>query len=147
MKVVVFGVFDLFHPGHEYFLTQALEYASGDRHNVHVVLTTAEIVQKLKNKTPRDVYSIRKSNLVDWGIPETNVFESDSELGTYTVFQRINPDIVCFGYDQNGLQQDLTTRIQAGTVKVNSEIKLVVIPAFCTDVYKTSILMGQSHST
>ena len=139
MKVIVFGVFDLFHPGHEYFLKQALEYALGYTHSIHVVLTTTEIVQKLKNKTPRDSYSARKSNLVNWGISESNIYESDSELGTYTVFQHINPDVVCFGYDQQGLQRDLTTRIQARTVKVNPEIKLVVIPAFCADVYKTSI--------
>ncbi len=136
MKAVVFGVFDLFHEGHKYFLTEAIQVSQCDE--LHVVLTTEHIVKLLKNKTPRNDYQTRKQKILEYLKVNCTVHECDHELGTYGVFKEIKPQVVCFGYDQNGLMKDLTSRL-SDFLKEN-RIRLETIQAFHPEKYKTSII-------
>lgn len=101
-KVVVFGIFDGVHEGHRFLFSQAKKY--GDY--LIAVVGRDEFVRSFKNKETEHSENERmerllKENLVD------EVFLSDKELSSYRVLQKINPYIVCFGYDQNLLYDDL----------------------------------------
>jgi len=145
MKVVLFGVFDLFHKGHKYFLEHASTY--GDE--VYIILTLDEVVKKLKNRIPIDNYITRKENILDYtsSLVESkdkkskikfNVVPCDKELGTYTILQQIKPDIICFGYDQSCLKEDLMKRID--NKSVNCFARMVYINGYETNIYSSSIL-------
>jgi len=161
MKVVLFGVFDLFHEGHKYFLENAFKYIttiSNNNNEVYIILTLDEVVNKLKNKIPIDNYITRKENILNY--INSTLFENkeeskkikfhilpcDIELGTYTVLQEINPDIICFGYDQTGLKEDLMKRIDNKSVKCFA--KMIYINGYKTNMYSSSILRENiNHST
>ncbi len=148
MKVVVFGVFDLFHRGHEYFLKQVSTHSSFECSEVHVVLATDNIVNLLKNKTPRHDYITRRQNIIDYFSSlnvKCTVHECDQEIGTYKVFREINPQVVCFGYDQTRLTEDLIKRLKDFIEQ--HKIQLLTIQSFHPEKYKTSVLTVSSKIT
>lgn len=101
-KVVVFGIFDGVHEGHRFLFSQAKKY--GDY--LIVVVGRDEFVRSFKNKETKHSENERMERLLKEDLVD-EVFLSDKELSSYRVLQKINPDIVCFGYDQNLLYDDL----------------------------------------
>lgn len=70
MRVMVFGTFDIFHPGHKNFFKQAREY--GDE--LYVVVAHDENVKKNKGKYPINsqkerIKAISESGLADKVLP------------------------------------------------------------------------------
>src|SRR3989344_2050046 len=101
-KVVVFGIFDGVHDGRRDLFSQAK--ALGDE--VIVIVGRDETAEKLKGKKPKysedeRIKMLRAEPLVD------DALLGDTELSTYTVLVRCNPDVVCLGYDQDELEGDL----------------------------------------
>ncbi|MEK7542084.1 MAG: adenylyltransferase/cytidyltransferase family protein [Patescibacteria group bacterium] len=101
-RVVVFGIFDGIHDGHRDFFRQAKEY--GDE--LVAIVGRDEICMQLKNKKPRyseneRVELVAKEELVDKAVL------GDSKLSTYSVLVQLQPDVICLGYDQDKLQEDL----------------------------------------
>ena len=131
-KVMVFGVFDRLHPGHISFLKQAA--AMGDE--LIVVLARDASVQELKNKKPHHnererMQAVQKITSVH------RVVLGDAELGSYRVVGEYRPDVICLGYDQHGLAEDLKRRIQKEELM---SISLVSLEAYEPDVFHTSMI-------
>ena len=96
IKVLVFGTFDLLHPGHRYFLKQAKQ--RGDY--LVVVVARDENVKKIKSKLPKDSEKKRKQNLEALNyIDEVYLGHRDLRKKQKWL-KKIKPDIVCLGYDQ-----------------------------------------------
>lgn len=94
-RVVVFGVFDLLHPGHLYFLQAA------KRHGNHltVVVTRDARVFHEKRRTPvfnerERLEMVRALHIVD------NAILGD-RAGEWKVLKKLKPRVVCLGYDQH----------------------------------------------
>ena len=103
--VVVFGIFDGVHEGHRDFFRQALRAASGQAELI-VIVGRDEICRRLKNKTPEHseeerVQLVAQEPLVD------KALLGDQDLSTYQVLAGLKPDVICFGYDQQRLREDL----------------------------------------
>lgn len=93
MKVMVFGTFDLLHPGHEYVLSEA-----GKRGDVTVVVARDANVQKMKNlKTAQS--EDERADAIRKKFPSYDV-----RLGNSTDFlaplREVKPDLILLGYDQ-----------------------------------------------
>lgn len=58
-KVMAFGTFDLFHPGHVFYLSEAERY--GD--DLIVVIARDNRVEKLKGRRPKDDEQTRQKNV------------------------------------------------------------------------------------
>jgi len=106
-RIVVFGVFDGIHEGHRDFFRQAREY--GDE--LIAIVGKDAIAEQLKDKKPEyseneRIELVEKEKLVD------RVVLGDEELSTYKVLEELNPNIICLGYDQNELGEDLRKWIQ-----------------------------------
>ena len=133
-SVAVFGVFDLLHPGHRAFLTQAK--ALGDE--LVVYLARDEIVQSLKGRKPQQAFEQRKSALEH--LPEVDhVLKGDHTLGNYRGISISRPDIIAIGYDQKELERDLKGWMQ----QYDIHIPLVHMAAFQPETYKTSMLRSR----
>lgn len=96
--VLVFGTFDILHPGHLYFLREAKKH--GD--HLTVVVTPSAVVQQLKGKAPMfgEVHRVATVKLMSF---VNQVLIGDRTLSTFDVLKKSKPDVICFGYDQQTL--------------------------------------------
>jgi FAD synthetase len=104
MHGFLFGCFDLFHPGHHYFISKALEIDNLER--LTIVVTRDSIMFQLKNKNPIDSEQTRIDNIRK-NFPTVNVILGDEKLGSYNVIKQHKPQIIIFGYDQDKFSQHL----------------------------------------
>ncbi len=101
-KVVLFGTFDLFHPGHLNVLRQARSLGE----ELVVVVAKDSTCEQIKGQYP--VHSegerlelLRHITLVD------DAVLGDEKLGSYDILNVINPDVIAIGYDQDALLESL----------------------------------------
>jgi len=125
-RVMVFGVFDGLHEGHRYFLAAAQKY--GDE--LIAVVARDETVRVLKNKTPRHNEKERMAAVMQLSrlslyreddprlIDVTRAVLGDRVLGAYDVIKKYKPDIICLGYDQDALGEDLQEKMKIGVIPV-----------------------------
>jgi len=130
--VLIFGVFDLLHDGHRAFLTQALNHGSA----LVAVVTRDSVVQRLKNKLPHENQELRMHNM-RMVVGVFDVVLGDELLGTYAVLKKYKPAVICLGYDQKALGDDLQQRMQQGILP---EIPLVFLKAYKPEILHTSLL-------
>lgn len=130
-KVLVFGVFDLLHKGHEAFLTQAAALGN----ELIVAVAPDAIVQTLKQKIPRHNERERISKLRQLPMV-TKVVLGDTEIGSYQVIIDENPDCIALGYDQQGLQSHLEDWLN----ERNLSIPLNILQPFEEHRYKTTLI-------
>ena len=97
--VLVFGTFDVIHPGHIHFLNEAKKLGSLV---VSVASDKSVILRKinkpLKSELARAIESLGIANKIITG---------DKNLYNWSVIKKINPDIVAIGYDQTELEKAL----------------------------------------
>jgi len=117
MKVMVFGTYDIFHKGHEYFLNKASEYGK-----LVIVLARDETVKEIKGK-PLNSEENRKRYLEASGY-EVYLGGLGDKM---EIVRKINPDLICLGYDQDSFG-------------VEKEFEVVRIEGFEVEKYKSSLL-------
>lgn len=131
-KVMVFGVFDRLHPGHISFLEQAAQL--GDE--LVVAVARDSVVLRLKNKIPHQDEETRRRAIAQLATV-TDALLGDSILGSYEIFNIHQPDIICLGYDQHWLLQDLQDRMAHGGI---APIKLIMMRPHESARFHTSLL-------
>lgn len=94
-KIVVFGVFDLLHPGHLYFLKQAKKH--GD-HLTVVVTRDARVVYEKKHKP---FFNERERLQMVEALKVVGHAILGDKVGEWRILKKLKPDVVCVGYDQN----------------------------------------------
>lgn len=144
---MVFGTFDIFHPGHADFFKQACQY--GDR--LIVVVARDETVKKIKGKLPENnekkrLEKVQRSELVDkavLGRPLQNintceVIKKENEhKGQYEIIREYNPDVICLGYDQKFFTEKLQENLSEFGL---DKTEIVRLKSFNSEKYKSSKL-------
>lgn len=110
-KIMVFGVFNGLHAGHRAFLADAKKHGS----ELIVVVARDAVVRMLKGKTPRQSEEERRLAVARLTAVSRAVL-GDSDSGTYGVIKESKPDIICLGYDQDALAEDLEKRMARGEI-------------------------------
>ena len=124
-KIMVFGTFDLLHPGHLFVLTEA-----GKRGNVTAIVARARNVERIKGTAPsqndeKRVEAVRKA------FPAYSVRLGDPEDFLAPV-RAAAPDLILLGYDQK-LPPGITEKDLASA-------RVERLPAFHPELYKTTIV-------
>lgn len=132
-KVMVFGTFDLLHPGHVNFFEQAKSY--GD--TLIVVVARDSTVSKVKSHTPHDDEKTRVSNIEQLNIADKIVLGSTGE-DKYEIVRYEKPDVVALGYDQQHFIGDLENALE-------DHVKIVRLSPYRPDLYKSSLLARQQN--
>ncbi|MCK4592143.1 adenylyltransferase/cytidyltransferase family protein [Candidatus Parcubacteria bacterium] len=131
IKVMTFGTFDIFHPGHESFLKQARKF--GDYLIVVIARDkTVGIVKKRfsQNNEINRQRAVVKSNLADKVI-------LGSLKDKYQVIKKYQPEIICLGYDQTVFIENLREKLKEFGME---KTKIVKLKPYCSEKYKSSKL-------
>lgn len=120
---MIFGTFDVFHPGHHYFIEQA----QGMGNELVIVIARDVTVKRIKPllRNPENV----RMKAVQEAFPEAKVVLGD-ELDPMRVVRNFKPSLVCLGYDQIGFSEELQKNFP--------EITIERIAAFEPEKYKSS---------
>jgi FAD synthetase len=128
MKAIVFGTFDILHPGHISFLKQAKKYGN----NLIVVIGRDKTVAKIKGDYPKHSENERLNSI------EQLDFVNRVLLGDlkdpYSVIKREKPDVICLGYDQKSYSKNLPEKIKE--FKLNT--KIVRLKPYKPEKFKSS---------
>ena len=100
--VLIFGTFDGFDKGHQLMVSEAAKKGS----ELIVAVARDEHVRILKQKVPR-YGELQRLNRVLQDPHVFNAVLSDKELGTYQILEKIRPDLIVLGFDQDALKADL----------------------------------------
>lgn len=129
MKTVLCaGTFDIIHPGHLYYLSEAKKF--GDK--LVVVVARDSTSQRIKNKIPANnemdrLEAIRSLSIVDKAVlgKEGNIFE---------IVKEIKPDVICLGYDQRVSKEELERELKFMGLKA----EIFRLPGYKPHIYKSS---------
>ena len=129
-KVMVFGSFDLLHPGHINLFQQAKKF--GD--HLIVVVALDKIIKKVKGKKPmlgeqerlKEVKQLRLVDEVILGHPTDR----------YANIVKVKPDYICLGYDQYHFTQKLDDKL----LELGLDTQVVRLKPYKEDKYKSSKL-------
>lgn len=134
-KAMVFGVFDLLHPGHLYLLYHARLKGQ----ELVAVIARDASVKRLKGKTPewnerRRLRAVRMTGLT------TKAVLGDGKEGSYAVIRKHKPDLICLGYDQHRLKKDLLAKMKSNNLP---RVTLRVLKPYKPKIFHTSIRRGK----
>lgn len=104
--VLLFGTFDFLHVGHLHLLREAKKL--GDRLVVCVARDAS--IQTLKGTLPMHTEQERKELVSHIDLVDTTIL-GDTELGVYSFFDWLVPDVIAIGYDQDALAKDIARAI------------------------------------
>jgi len=127
---MVFGTFDILHPGHLYFFTQAKKYGQKLIVVVGRDLTSANI----KKRTPR--YNERDRLLMVKSLKIVDRAVLGHPKDRRQPIKKWRPNVVCLGYDQDISPATLKNWLK--TIKSNARV--VKLKAFKPASYKSSKL-------
>ncbi len=132
MKILAFGTFDKFHPGHQNFLEQAKSL--GDQ--LTVVIARDQTVEQVKGRKPKDnekvrLSTVKKNPVVDRAL--LGYLKADK----ISIIDKVKPDIIALGYDQNSFSTQLATYLNH-----HPEIKLIRLKAYKPEIYKSSKIIN-----
>jgi FAD synthetase len=138
-KVLVFGVFDMLHPGHRWFLSQAKKLGP----KLYVIVARDKNVDKQKSHQPQQTEKVRLKSIR--ALP----YVTRAQLGAlnlkkrYDVIIKINPDIICLGYDQ----KYLTRNLKADLKRFGLKTKVIRLGAYKPHLYKSSLMVNKVKAT
>ena len=124
-RVMVFGTFDMLHPGHLDFFRQARRQG-----NLIIVVARDQNVLRFKKQSPVHSEQARIAALQKLNVGEV-MLGHPTDL--FHVVRAKQPDIICFGYDQEvpaALLQQIT----------HAGIPVIRLQAFHPEMYKSSLL-------
>lgn len=128
-KVMCFGTFDILHEGHKFYLAEARKL--GDC--LVVVVARDGTVASVKKRQPLNDENKRLRNVQRLGIADKAVLGNPGDK--LRIVEDENPQIICLGYDQTFFTEQLKEKLLQRGLKA----KVVRLPAFKPDVYKSSL--------
>lgn len=100
-KILTFGTFDIFHPGHEFFLKEAKTHGEV----LSVVVARDSTVEKVKGRPTTN------NELARLAVIKALDYVDDAVLGNqgdkYAIIEELKPDIIFLGYDQHSFTENL----------------------------------------
>ena len=129
-KVMCAGTFDIIHPGHLYYLSEAKKY--GDK--LIVVVARDDTSKAFKGKSPIHSERERLEAVRMLKIVDEAVLGKHGDI--FNIIEEIKPDVICLGYDQKVQKQQLEDELKKRGIKAD----VVRIDAYMPNLYKSSKL-------
>ncbi|MBI5530874.1 MAG: FAD synthase [Candidatus Doudnabacteria bacterium] len=131
-RILVFGTFDVMHPGHINFFKQARKLAK----NPYLIVSVARDanVKRIKGKKPfmkesRRLEHLKKNKLVDLA-----VLGGKNQHLPHIV--KLKPDLIALGYDQKAYVDNLREDL----LKLGLKVRIRRMKAYKPNFHKSSLL-------
>lgn len=134
-RILVFGTFDLLHPGHVSFLRQAKRRG----HELVVAVARDANVRRIKGRRPAQSERRRAAAVRRTGLAVRVLLASTDPDTRYAFIKRIAPDIICLGYDQTAYTDTLADDL----VRHGVRCRIVRLKPFHPRRYKSSLFRSQ----
>ncbi len=131
IKIMVFGTFDLIHPGHVFFLNTAKKL--GDK--LTVLVSNDNNVKKIKGKKPVNNQKTR-AFMISSLKPVDEVILGKNTTDFFKIIKTTKPNIIALGYDQKINEKELKEKIK----KFNLKTKILRLKPFNEKKFKSSLL-------
>lgn len=128
IKVMTFGTFDIFHPGHKHYLNEAKNYWD----TLITIIARDKNVEKIKWKLPRNDENNRLENVKKEWI--SDIVELWSLDNPFLVLEKYKPDIICLWYDQRWFYETMKNDDRYNSIEV------IRLKAYKPEIYKSSKL-------
>ena len=135
--VLASGVFDLLHLGHVKFLEEAKK-AGGRNAELVVIVARDSTVEKRKGNRPIISENQRRVLVESLKVVDEAILGYE-EFDIEKVIEKIKPDVIVFGYDQNGMEKTVKDCIRIKGLRV----KVVKIGRFREDELDSSSKIKQ----
>ena len=135
-KAMIFGSFDIIHPGHLSFLRQA-------RRKGRWLIASVARDSFIKTEKKRDSIHTeqeRLTQLLETGMVK-EAYLADEKIGTYSTVLRAKPDLICLGHDQERLQANLVEWMKSQKL----EIPIYVLRSYKPEQYKSSKIIQKTR--
>lgn len=126
-RVLIFGSFDLLHPGHLFLIHEAQKYGA-----VHAGLALDATILAVKGREPYNSLALRMKNLEAFGV----IPHAGHHTDRLRVVRDVAPDTILLGYDQHVFVEKLEHYIESE----KSHIAVVRVPPFSPDIYKSKTI-------
>lgn len=128
---MLFGTFDILHPGHLNLFKQAKKLSS----NSYLIVSVARDVnvKKIKGQKPLNSETVRVKNVKRLNIADKVVLGAKDNYIFHIVKEK--PDIVALGYDQKAYTESLKEKL----LKKGVRIKIRRLKSYFPQKYKSSI--------
>lgn len=124
-KVMVFGTFDIIHPGHLNLFSEAKKL--GD--SLTVIVARDQTVLEVKGREVQNDENTRLHNIKNLHIADKVILGNLTDK--YQVIREEKPDIIALGYDQRAFVDNLDKIL-------DKKIKIVRLKPYKEDIYKSS---------
>lgn len=129
-NVLVWGAFDLLHKGHIAFLRKSSQFG-----NLHVIIIPDWIIIQNKKRKPIETAIIRKLKIQQLSIVKKAYI--DCIENGLTCLDDFNPEIICFGYDQDKLWEKI---LLSQLKKRNLSPKIIRLKKYAQGVHTKNLL-------
>lgn len=136
-RIMVFGTFDMIHPGHEDLFRQARELGSEPYLIVSIARDSAAARYKksaLHNNEGARLAALQAHQLVDLAV-------LGDEIGYVEHIIKAAPEIIALGYDQEG---EYVENLEKELAAAGLFPRIVRMQSHKPEIYKTSKLRGDS---
>jgi FAD synthetase len=114
--VLASGTFDLLHYGHVYYLTNAKNMGGEDARLI-VVVSRDKTVEKLKGRKPIIPEDQRRALVESLKVVDEAILGYE-EADMLKVIDKVKPDIIALGYDEEKIEEKLLKLISEKNLKV-----------------------------
>lgn len=130
--VMIFGTFDLLHPGHHFVIKNAMNH--GDR--LVVIIARDQNVERIKKKTPKWTEQ-RRADAIRQAYAEDPVHVVLGDLEDFYVpVIAHKPDVLAFGYDQRVDEQKVLKRLAEEGIRPQT----LRLDSYYPEKYKSSLI-------
>jgi FAD synthetase len=135
--IMLFGTFDMIHPGHLHMFAQARKLAKkGTEPCLVVSLARDANVKRIKGKAPKLNEKKRLKQMQ--AIAEVDKAVLGAMKDYISAIIKVNPDVIALGYDQKAYVRGLRQALKAAGISP----KIVRLKAHQPRKYKTHLLMN-----
>src|SRR5690349_8747563 len=136
-RVLVFGAFDIFHPGHRSFFRQAKKLGS----ELVVAVGRDNVVRQLKKHPTTNPEHRRLARVAAEPTVDRAILAPRDPRRRYSFIKKIKPQVIALGYDQTHYTKDLAMDLKRHGVKAT----IVRLRAYRPHLYKGSILRRKKY--
>lgn len=131
-RVLVFGTFDIFHPGHRSFFRQAKKLGT----ELIVAVGRDRVVRRLKKHQPRNSETARLARIASEPTVDRAILAPRDPRRRWQFIRSLKPKIIALGYDQTHYTENLETELKTRGIYA----QIVRLRAHRPHLYKGSIL-------